>query len=64
MKKLIFLVVVLLTSQAQSQIIVENGAPYNTTSYLINNILFNFINPPYSSHKIQLIDTIIVSGIN
>ncbi len=39
MKKAILLLVVLVTINAQSQIVIDNTAPYNTPVYLIDNIL-------------------------
>ena len=39
MKKIIFLSLVLFTNKAQTQILINNGSPYNMPSYLINNIL-------------------------
>ncbi|MEC9208826.1 MAG: choice-of-anchor L domain-containing protein [Bacteroidota bacterium] len=39
MKKAILLLVVLCAIKAQSQIAMDNTAPYNTATYLINNIL-------------------------
>ena len=38
-KKILFLLVVLTTFKAQSQIIIDNTAPYNTPVYLIDNVL-------------------------
>jgi gliding motility-associated-like protein len=39
MRKVIFLLVVLFAIKAHSQIIIDNTVPYNTASYLIDNIL-------------------------
>ena len=39
MKKILFLLVVLTTFKAQSQIVIDNTAPYNTATYLIDNVL-------------------------
>ena len=42
-KKILFLLVVLTTFKAQSQIIIDNTAPYNTPVYLIDNLLLKFV---------------------
>ena len=39
MKKLFFLLGVLFGISAQSQIIIDNTAPYNTATYLVDNVL-------------------------
>ena len=39
MKRIIFLLITLFSIQLQSQIVVDNTAPYNTPNYLVNNIL-------------------------
>ena len=39
MKKTLILLVVLITFKAQSQIVIDNLAPYNTPVYLIDNVL-------------------------
>jgi len=39
MKKLFFLVCVLSVFNAQSQIVIDNNPPYNTATYLIDNVL-------------------------
>ena len=39
MKKLLLLLSLLFSFNAQSQIIIDNTAPYNTANYLIDNVL-------------------------
>ena len=39
MKKLLFLLSALLVFNAQSQIVIDNNPPYNTATYLIDNVL-------------------------
>ena len=39
MKKIIFLLIVILVNKVHGQLIINNGAPYNSSMYLIDNIL-------------------------
>ena len=39
MKKLLFLLTILFGINAQSQIVIDNAAPYNSTAHLVNNVL-------------------------
>ena len=39
MKKILFLLSILIAAKAQSQIVIDNLAPYNTPGYLIDNVL-------------------------
>jgi len=39
MKRIAFLLLVLFTIKAQSQIVIDNLAPYNSATYLVDNVL-------------------------